>query len=290
MTNPEGKTVLLAGCGDIGLHLGTRLKAQGYKVTGLKRSPLADAPFDMLYADLLKPDTLTALAPRYDFVVYTATPGSMTPEAYEDAYVNGLANLMAATAAPAYHCFLVSSTGVYGQCAGEWVDETSVTEPTRFSGKILLQSEQQVQQTWPGSVVVRFAGIYGPGRLRLIRKVESGEPLVTEPPRYTNRIFREDCVNLLAFLMDKSQQGEPLDSVYLGCDDAPGADVEVLDFIADRMGVEHLPRKADENSGETSQNKRCSNARIRALGYEFLYPTYREGYERILREAGLISD
>ena len=288
MTKTTGKTVLLAGCGDIGLALGKLLGQQGYEVTGLKRTRLADPPFAMIYGDLLDPQSLSELAPRYDFIVYTATPGSMTPEAYEDAYVKGLNNLMHATEAPAQRLILVSSTGVYHQSAGDVVDEDSPTEPQRFSGKALLKSEQLAQQTWPGTVAIRFAGIYGPGRLRLIRKVKSGEPVSVEPPRYTNRIFSEDCVHLLAFLMEKNLEGVALDPVYIGCDDAPVTDIEVLDFIAERMGVAKLPRQNSEG-GPVNQNKRCSNARIKALGYRFIYPSYREGYERILQEAGLLK-
>ena len=284
------KTVLLAGCGDIGMHLGRLLQKKGFQVTGLKRSPMEDAPFAMIYADLQKPETLTQLAPRYDFIVYTATPGSMTPQAYQDTYVTGLENLMAATAEPAQHLLLVSSTGVYQQSQGEWVDETSVTEPQRFSGKTLLQSEQVALTQWPCTVVVRFAGIYGPGRLRLIRKVKSGEPVCDEPPKYTNRIFRDDCVGMLAFLMEKAGAGVALEPVYLGCDDAAVTDVEVLDFIADQLAVPRLPRIPREPApdGEpVNQNKRCSNERIKSLGYQFQYPSYREGYQRILEEAGL---
>ena len=281
--------MLLAGCGDIGMHLGQMLQEQGFQVTGLKRSPIKDAPFAMIYGDLQKPETLTELAPLYDFIVYTATPGSMTPQAYQDTYVTGLKNLMAATTEPAQHLLLVSSTGVYQQSQGEWVDETSTTEPQRFSGKTLLQSEQLASGGWPSTVVVRFAGIYGPGRLRLIRKVQAGEPVSDEPPKYTNRIFRDDCVKMLAFLMAESLKGTPLESVYLGCDDAPVTDVEVLDFIADRMGLPRLPRTAAPEGETVNQNKRCSNQRIKNLGYEFLYPGYREGYERILHEAGLVA-
>jgi nucleoside-diphosphate-sugar epimerase len=177
---------------------------------------------------------------------------------------------------------------VYHQSAGEFVNEDSPTEPSRFSGKALLKSEQLAQHTWPGTVAVRFAGIYGPGRLRLIRKVQSGEPVAVDPPRYTNRIFRDDCVHLLAFLMEKTLQGVALDPVYIGCDDAPVTDIEVLDFIAERMGVSKLPRISSQD-GPVNQNKRCSNQRIRALGYRLLYPSYREGYERILEEAGLLK-
>ena len=287
MTNSPQKSVLLAGCGDIGLYLGQQLQQAGYQVIGLKRSPLENPPFPMVYADLLAPDSLGELAEQYDFIVYTATPSSMTPQAYEDAYVNGLKHLMSATQPPAHRLLLVSSTGVYHQSAGEWVDESCATYPERFSGKILLQSEQIALSQWP-TTVIRFAGIYGPGRLRLINKVQRGEPVSEVPASFTNRIFRDDCAGMLAFLMVQSAAGQPLDSVYIGCDDAPVTDVEVLDYIADCMALPRLPRAEPQQPAGTAQNKRCCNDRIKSLGYGFAYPSYREGYERILREAGLL--
>jgi len=124
------------------------------------------------------------------------------------------------------------------------------------------------------ATVVRFGGIYGPGRTRLIRMVRSGEARRSEPPRFTNRIHRDDCAGMLAFLM---RHEEP-EGLYLGADDAPVSDTELYEWLADRMSVPR-PRFATNRSGA---NKRIRNTRIREAGYDFLYPTYREGYGSLL--------
>lgn len=278
--------MLLAGCGDIGLHLGRMLVGKGWAVTGLKRSTKDDAGFVIFQGDLLDPDSLQGLAPQYDFIVYTATPGSRTPEGYEDAYITGLKNLMKATAQPSERFFLVSSSGVYQQSSGEWVDEDSPTLPESFSGKILLRSEQLAQASWDNTSVVRFAGIYGPGRLRLVRKVQQGCSVVADPIKYTNRIHRDDCVRLLAFLMEKQLAGVSLAPLYLGCDDTPVGEAEVLEYLADLLNVP--PPLRETKQPPVNQNKRCSNQRITELGFHFQYPGYREGYLQILRQDGLL--
>lgn len=283
----SGKKILLAGCGDLGLVLGQQLQQQGFAVTGLKRSPLSQAPFPIINADLLAPESLQVLNDEFDFIVYSATPGDRTPQAYKATYIEGLNNLMAATAQPKESFLLVSSTGVYGQSHGEWIDETSPAEPSRFSGEILLESEHLATATWANTIVVRFAGIYGPGRLRLVHKVQQREPVVESPPKYTNRIYRDDCVGMLAFLIAEKLQGTSLQSLYLGCDNAPVPDYDVLDFIADQLGQPKLPRHAKPGN-TVNQNKRCSNQRIRDLGYRFNMPSYREGYRAILKAAGLL--
>lgn len=274
--------VLLVGCGDIGTYLGQQLTAQGHEVTGVRRTPPADAPFNMVSADLLKPESLAALKGDYDFVVYTATPSESTPEAYDATYVQGLQHLMNAIAPPKERLLLVSSTGVYHQSKGEWVDETSDTAPARFSGKTLLKSEALALQQWPNTTVVRFSGIYGPGRVRLIKKVQQGCEVLDNPPVYTNRIHRDDCAGVLSFLMTKQQEGVVLNSVYIGTDHEPATNKEVLDFVASELNLPLPVRTQPEDVAAVKQNKRCKNQSLIDLGYQFKYPSYKEGYGEMI--------
>ncbi|MCG8672662.1 MAG: SDR family oxidoreductase [Pseudomonadales bacterium] len=282
----QSKSVLLVGCGDIGLQLGEVLTQQGFSVHGLRRNPPAQGPFEFVKADLLDPLSLECIQDTYDFIVYTATPSKSTPEAYEAIYVQGLKNLMAAVDQPRERFFLVSSTGVYHQTLGEWVDESSATEPVRFSGQTLLKAEQLASAGWSNTTVVRFAGIYGPGRLRLVKKIQQGCTVVETPPKYTNRIHRDDCAGLLQFLMAQVLAGENIESIYTGVDSDPGSEAEVLDFIATQL---QLPIPAREEApSNMSQNKRCCNDLIVNAGYRFKFPSYKEGYLDILQKAELI--
>ena len=282
----QGKSVLLVGCGDIGLQLGETLSQHGFLVRGLRRHPPAQSPFEFIQADLLDPPSLQSIQDVYDFIVYTATPSQSTPEAYEQTYVQGLRNLMAAVAKPRERFLLVSSTGVYQQSCGEWIDESSETKPTRFSGQTLLKAEQLAAAGWSNTTVIRFAGRYGPGRLRLVKKIQQGCSVVEAPPKYTNRIHRDDCAGLLHFLMAQVLAGEDVEPIYVGVDNDPASEAEVLDFIASQLQVA-LPVR-EMAPPNMSQNKRCRNDLVVKAGYEFKYPSYKEGYLDIMKQASLI--
>lgn len=273
--------VLIAGCGRIGTRLGQHLAAEGHDVTGLRRraEPLP-APLQTRRADLLDPAALRAavadLSPER--VYYIATPDAFTDEAYERAFPSGLRHLLAALGGPPPRLVFVSSTGVYGQDDGGWVDETSPTDPPAFSGRRLLEAEAVTRAGATEPVVVRFGGIYGAGRERMLAKVRRGDPCSGDPPRYTNRIHEDDCVGILAHL---GALTDP-ESVYLGVDSAPCTQCELMDWLADRLGLTRPARGAAAPARGGS--KRCRNDRLLASGYRLRYPSYREGYEAMLRD------
>lgn len=277
--------VLIAGCGDIGTSLGFILAEGGHSVWGLRRrtEPLP-APLRTLRGDLSDPVSLETLPQRLDRIYYTATPGQYSDEAYLRAYVTGFGNLLSALKAGRQRprrVIFVSSTAVYGQSEGEWVDEESATVPVTFSGRRQLQAEQLGFQSGFPVTVVRFGGIYGPGRTRMLSKVAAGEPCVETPPHFTNRIQRDDCVGILAHLGELDGPA----AVYLGVDDYPCSQCELMDWLAQRMRLPKPGREASRQSGALrTGSKRCRNARIKASGYEFIYPSYREGYEALLNE------
>jgi nucleoside-diphosphate-sugar epimerase len=238
-------------------------------------------------ADLTRPKTLQHLPPDLDAVIYTAAADGRTEAAYRAAYVDGLKHLQQALSkagqSPERFIF-VSSTAVYGHEEGQWVDETSLTEPTSFSGQILLQGEKLALSGPFAATVVRLSGIYGPERRRLIDLVTSGEARL-EPesdPIYTNRIHRDDCAGMLHHLLRRQQQGAPIENVYLGVDHEPAPRRQVLTWIADRLGLPHPPTSDEAGQRSRGGNKRCRNARLLATGYAFTYPTFREGYGEIL--------
>jgi len=276
--------VLIAGCGDIGSALGTRLLADGHDVFGLRRSATA-LPTGMtaLRMDLTSPTALDSLPDGIDVVFYIVTPDAYEDTAYESAFVCGTENLLLAlssdSAKPGRLVF-VSSTSVYGQSLGEWVDETSPTDPRSFSGKRLLQGEKAVLGGPIPGIVVRFGGIYGRGEGRLVQRVRDGSPCQEAPPLYTNRIHRDDCVAVLHCL---SELDAP-HPIYLGVDSEPAPQCAVMEWISAELGFPPPPRTATADNCRKS-GKRCRNARLLATGYRFLYPSYRDGYGAVLKGA-----
>jgi nucleoside-diphosphate-sugar epimerase len=212
----------------------------------------------------------------FDYLFYTASADRREEDHYRSVYVDGLRRLLSNlqdAGCPLQRVFFTSSTAVYSQSRGEWVDESSATEPLGFNGRILLEAEAIVREAPPMGINVRLSGIYGPGRTRLVRKVWSGEATATGS--WTNRIHVEDCAGALRHLM----RLENPETLYLGSDDEPVTTEVVTTWLSAELGVPAPPH------AETDRlNKRCRNTRLRETGYLFEYPTFREGYGPIVRE------
>lgn len=279
--------VLIVGCGYLGNSLGAALLCDAHEVWGLKRRPVGLAlGIRPIEADLGLPATLRDLPTDLDFVFYMVSPGGSDDALYRAAYVEGLRNFLGALEAQRVQTrrlFFVSSTAVYAQQRGEWVDETSPTEPRHFSGRRLLEGEHLLFESSFAATVVRLGGIYGPRRTRLIERVRTGSAVYRRrPPQYTNRIHRDDCVGALCHLMEL-EAPEPL---YLGVDCEPADEASVLGWLAGVLGAP--PPRAAESAPRRQEgsNKRCRNERLLGSGYAFLYPTFREGYTAVLAGAG----
>lgn len=275
--------VLIAGCGQVGQALGLRLARSGHAVWGVRRhASKLPPPIQGLSADLSRPETLRAVPP-VDVLVYAASADSSSDAAYRSAYPLGLGNVLEAlalTAAPPTRVLFVSTTAVYAQQNGEWVDETSATLPEHFSGLRTLEAEAVLAANASCGIAVRCGGIYGPGRTRLLDRVATGAARFPPGgPSYTNRIHLDDVVGTLAHLI-------ALDSpeTTYNCVDSDPADLKtVLEFLATQLGAP-APRAGQALPGERSRrtNKRCSNARLLGSGYTLKYPTYRDGYAALL--------
>ena len=282
---------LIAGCGYVGRPLAERLVAEGVDVFALRRRevPPGDG-ITWLQADLGKPAELSAaLAPleasgdELD-VYYLVSADGFGDDAYRLAYVDGLAHLLAALAGrPLRRLLFASSTAVYHQSDGGWVDEGSPTEPETFSGRRLLEGEALARACETTAVVVRYGGIYGPGRTRLIDRIVDGEALVDpKAARYRSRMHRDDCAAAMAHLA-KIERPAP---IYVGADDDPADMRDVERWLCAELGrsVSSLrPAGAPRRGG----HKRCRNRLLRDAGLALDYPSYRDGYGALLDELGL---
>ncbi|TVR58713.1 MAG: SDR family oxidoreductase [Gemmatimonadales bacterium] len=269
--------VLIAGCGYVGTELARRLHAEGHKAWGLRRTP-TDLPegVEPIAADLLDPELSQHLPPA-EMVVYAAASDAGTPEAYRAIYVDGVRNLVTQLhkrdGPPVKRFIFVSSTGVYGDADGGWVDEDTETEPDSFRGTEVLAGETVTLATPFPSLVLRLGGIYGPGRNRLLRMVAQGQVRCPgDGPIWSNRIHRDDAARALLHLLEIPNP-KP---VYLGIDDRPTPLCTVYREVARMLGVPEPT--VDPARGRDRSNKRCSNRRLRDSGFTFQYPSFREGY------------
>ncbi|UYF99904.1 MULTISPECIES: SDR family oxidoreductase [unclassified Halomonas] len=286
-------TVLIIGCGDIGTTLGRELTSEGHRVIGVRRQAdsLQGTGIEPLALDLATLDDASASAlPEADYVIYTVSADRFEESAYQSAYPNGLKRVLGVLEqheTPPRRIFFVSSTSVYGQQEGEVVNEVSPTDSTSFSGTLMRDAEQALlDHPLPGTVV-RFSGIYGPGRDRLIHQVKGGRMAAITPAIYSNRIHRDDCAGILAHLIQCQESGKPLAELYLGSDSEPATMYNVMSWLAKELKATATETMQSPLRRRTS--KRCDNSRVRETGYEFRYPSFREGYAQILKEGGFLT-
>jgi nucleoside-diphosphate-sugar epimerase len=303
--------VLFVGCGDIGLRTIRQLQksnvSPAWEIQAMRRHPEGlPSDIDTVVGDLRDVDRLVALldSVHIDALVITLTPEKMSDDGYRDTYVvaaQAVVSAMAKTIHPPQLVVWVSSSGVYGQSDGEWVDELSETRPVAFRGKRLLEAEKimgclsseslsgdplLVASVMPRSVVVRFSGIYGPGRSQLINQVKRGDITSESPEHWTNRIHSEDCAGVITHLLSRFCRGESLEALYLATDNEPVPAYEIQRWLAARLGVSVGASYGGQEAQQALRpgNRRCSNHRLRESGYQFLYPTYRAGYQVLLGE------
>jgi nucleoside-diphosphate-sugar epimerase len=250
-------------------------------VWGLRRHPegLPDA-VRPLAADLSDAATLRFLPPDLDIVYYTAGTAERTEAAYRSAYVDGPRHLLEALQQQGQRprrVVFTSSTGVYAQCRGEWVDEDSPAQPSHAGGRQLLAGERLFLDSAFPATVLRLAGIYGPGRTRLIDSLRQGDAIYHDnPPIYLNLIHRDDCVGALRHLADVARPA----SLYIGVDYQPVDRGTLLRWLSGMLNTQP-PRLVSDAAGRRS-NKRCRNALLVASGYPFQYPTFKHGYSAIV--------
>ena len=273
--------ILLAGCGDIGCRTGLQLAPQ-HDCFGLKRNPqkLPDSikPIAGSLTDLNRLQDV--LAEGFDVLVVTLTPGTFTPEAYQKSYVDGATTLATAIDKAEHKPRLViwvSSTSVYGDNQGAWVDELSATAPLSFSGKLLLQAEEHISALPCASIIVRFSGIYGPGRTRMLGQILAGKGRPAQPEQWSNRIHSDDCAGVLAHLIRCFENGDKLDSLYVATDCAPVTQHDLRIWLATQLNVD-----LQDEIVEQKAIRRCSNQRLLETGYKFIYPGYKEGYQSLI--------
>lgn len=278
--------VLIAGCGYVGSALAARLLADGRSVFTLRRGEQQLPGCVALRADLGDVAELSSAlcalpAGEALEVCYMAAAGGFTPALYRAAYLDGPRNLLNALATrEVRRVVYASSTAVYGDAAGGWVDETMPTRPNAFSGEILLQGERWVSGAASSHCILRFGGIYGPGRTTLIERLRRGEAIVQAAgPRHRNRIHREDCAAITQHVLDMPAPR----AVYNAVDDEPAPLVEVQQWLCRQLQIDPASLRAgNRRTRRPPSDKRCTNRRLHGSGYQLLFPHYRAGYASLL--------
>jgi nucleoside-diphosphate-sugar epimerase len=278
----NSEKLLIIGCGDLGQRLAHRVQQNFRSIIGVRRripAIVGDSAVQYIAMDATSAanyEKLGSLAPSV--VVITMTPSAFTDAGYQQAYVSScqqVCDYLGRQAVLPRLVVFVSSTRVYAQNQGEMVDENSETAPQGFAGQRLLEAEQVVRSSGLPHCIVRFSGIYGPGRSRLLNQVRDGK--ITRDNSITNRIHADDCAAVLAHVIDHHTADSP--NVYLASDSLPAPLSDVVEWLAAEMKVSlpAAPETAPNLSGKT-----CSNKLLLESGFVFQYPEYQQGYRQVL--------
>jgi len=271
--------ILIAGCGDLGERAAHLLLKQGDEVYAVRRHPPgSDDGIRWLAADLTCPETLAALPPGITQLVYAPAPRAREPEAYRAVYVKGLHHVLEALdVASLKRVLFVSSSGVYGEHGDEWVNELTPPAPQGFSGQVLWEAEQWLSNQPIEAVVLRLAGLYGPGKLQLIDRLRAGQARAPREQRHwANRMHVDDAAAAIVHLLALRNPQQ----VYVGVDDTPLPLDVLYDHLAALAGA---PPVIDGPAPVGIGSKRLSNARLRASGFQLRWPDSRVGYAECLR-------
>jgi nucleoside-diphosphate-sugar epimerase len=293
--------VLIVGTGYMGLPLGGELARRGHDVSGLRRdksatTELQAAGVKPLFADITQPAELARLPREFDWVVNCVASGG--EQSYRQIYLDGMRNViewLAPTDGPgrrdagAPRFVYTSSTSVYGQNDGSLVDERSPTEPAAETARVLLQAEKELragaqQKNFP-AMILRVAGIYGPGRGHWFAQFLAGNArLDGDGARILNMIHRDDVVGCVIAALERGRGGE----IYNAVDDEPVSQFNFFSWLAATLGkpmAGSTPENADATRKRGITNKKISNRKLKTeLGYRFKYPTFREGFRHEFHE------
>ncbi len=280
--------VLIVGCGYVGQALGAELVKQGHEVFGLRRgqasaAELTAAGLKPLVADITRPEELAKLPVPFDWVVNAVSSTKGGEEEYRQVYLDGTRHLIEWLAPTALKKFVyTSSTSVYGQTDGSSVKETSPAEPQSPTSRLLVATEKLLleaarEKKFP-ALILRVAGIYGPGRGHLFLQYLRDEARVAgKGERFLNMIHRDDLVIALVAALKNGRAGE----IYNAVDDEPVAQIHFLRWLSEALGKWMPPFAPDEDAERKRgvTNKKVSNRKLRMeLGVQFKYPTFRQGY------------
>jgi nucleoside-diphosphate-sugar epimerase len=274
------KSVLIAGCGFVGLPLARDFASSGWETYAITASEasllkLRGESFRAYALDIRDGTSFRSLARRnFEVVIHCASSGRGGAADYEAVFFLGARNLMVNLQCGRF--IFTSSTSVYSQTDGSWVDEMSPAIPSRETGQVLRKTEDLVLET--GGAVARLAGLYGPGRCAPLQKLLDGKAIIEgNGERVMNMLHQVDAPGVLRFLAERKATG-----LFNAVDNQPVSEIDWFRYVCDQW-IKPIPPfgPRDLNRKRGWSSKQVSNRKLRSLGWDPLYPTFREGLATI---------
>jgi nucleoside-diphosphate-sugar epimerase len=254
--------LLIAGCGYVGAATADLFRANDWQVEAWTSRDV----------DIADGAAVSAVASDFDVVIQSASTRGGNADDYRRVYLEGARNLISAF--PHSLLLFVSSTSVYAQAGGEWVDESSPAEPQRETARVLREAEELVLSR--AGIVARLGGIYGPGRSALLRKFLAGEAVLDAGgERFINQVHRDDIA--AAFLLLVRQERARHGAIFNVTDNNPRALRACYEWLATKLNRPLPPVTETAERKRGNSNKRVSSAKLLGLGWSPRYPTFEVG-------------
>jgi nucleoside-diphosphate-sugar epimerase len=287
-------TKLLFGCGYLGERVARRWREARDDIVIVTRSgeraeAFRNQSYRAIVADVTQPATLTNL-PVAETALFSVGYDRSAGRPIANVYAGGVRNVLAALPANTGRFIYISTTGVYGDAAGDWIDEETPTDPQREGGRASLEAEQALAESEfsPRGVVLRLAGIYGPGRIPFLDLLRAGEPIPAPSRGHLNLIHVDDAaavvVAVAAAEFEHAQSGP---RIYCVSDGQPVERGDYYREVARLIGVAEpgftAPDPHSPRAARAASDRRVSNRRMLAeLRAQLAYPNYKLGLKAIL--------
>lgn len=287
--NFDGKHLVILGCGYVGGEMARQAVARGLRVTALTRNAqtaaaLRESGVTPVVADLADASWHSVVGPA-DWALNCVSSGGGGVEGYRQSYLRGMKSVLAWAAGVGGVGKLVytSSTSVYPQGGGVTVDESAPAEGRDERSAVLVETENLLLAAVASAkqrIVLRLAGIYGPGRTYLLEQVRAGE-VSGQGSTHLNLIHRDDACGAIWAAFAGKAEGE---AVFNVADDGRATKAEIVAWLAGQLG-QPVPQFTGERAGGRSAtpDRVIANTRLKStLGWSPRWPTFREGYANLL--------
>ena len=271
--------ILILGCGYVGTPLAQKLAELGHEIHAARRSPFSLEDAVTHQVDVTQRASLDSLPREFDWVLLTASSSRGDAAAHRAVFVDGTTHLVNWLGNSSTRVLFTSSTNVYPQMNGDWVDENSPETPVKGTALTLAEAENVLMESDIDCTILRVAGIYGPERGYLYRQFINNEAVLTNKgKRWMNMIHRDDVVGAILTAMNI----EP--GIYNATDNEPVTQLHFFEWLAKELEKPMPPEGEPVALKRSPTNKRVKNNKLKAAGWALRYPTFREGYKALINE------
>lgn len=277
---------LIIGCGYLGQQLCHLLTQKKHQVYYLKRS----AQTNQNIGHHIQKDWFHCQRedlPKVDFIVYTMSPDNTDLVSYQQAYPLGiqhLLNLLTPKSAPA-KIIMASSTSTYDVQDGSRVTEDFPCHPTQPTVQAIVEAETMLIDSDYDFCIARFGGIYGTGRHHLLDLIRQGKIEYPNKRVFSNRIHVVDAAQIILHLATLTYN----EGIYNCVDPDPNTLTTIVSWLSCKLGtpIDHQPLNQQEVQQARLTNKQVSCERLLHTGYQFTYPSFREGLTAIMKDESI---